>query len=158
MMPLFVMISPLFVMTFKVASDRAQLFGPTPVGIRGAYPVDGGTFEGARLRGRVNGDGMDWITMRADNSMLIDVRMTLVTDDGAVIGMAYQGLARTTDPADWERFSRKREMLPYEALYLHTTPRFETGDPRYAWLNGTIAVSNGARTVDGGTYHVFAID
>ena len=48
-------------------------------------------------------------------------------------------------------------MLSFEETYLHTTPRFETGDARYAWLNDIIAVTNGVRSSTGGIYHVFAI-
>lgn len=148
---------PLFLMKLLVGRDRAQPIGPTPPGWRGVFPVDGGTFEGPRLRGTVNAGGADWVTMRSDAIMLIDVRLTLLTDDGATIGMVYTGLARPQDQADGERFLN-REVLPYEAMYLHTTPRFETGDARYAWLNGTIAVTNGRRTDAGGEYHVFAIN
>lgn len=147
---------PLFVMTFAVGYDRPQPFGTTAAGFRAVYPVDGGTFEGKRLRGVVNPGGADWITQRSDGLMLIDVRVTLTTDDGATIGMTYTGVAQARTPELMERF-RRRELLPYEDFSLHTTPRFETGDERYAWLNGVIAVTNGERSAVGGTYHVFAI-
>ena len=32
-----------------------------PTGRRGVFPVDGGRFEGERLRGTVLGDGADWV-------------------------------------------------------------------------------------------------
>lgn len=147
---------PLFVMKLQVGYDRAQPIGKTALGIRGVYPVDGGTFEGARLRGTINPGGADWVTMRTDAMMLIDVRLSLLTDDDATIGMIYTGIARPADPAGYDRFL-SREVLPYEDLYLHTTPRFETGDARYAWLNGVIAVTNGRRLPGGGEYHVFEI-
>lgn len=147
---------PLFIMQLEVGYDRPQRFGTTPIGYRAAFPVDGGTFEGARLRGKVNGDGADWITVRSDGVMMIDVRLSLTTHDGALIGMTYTGLARAKNPADNERFSN-RELLSFDETYLHTTPRFETGDERYLWLNEIVAVTNGVRSATGGTYHVFAI-
>lgn len=147
---------PLFVMSLQVGYDRAQPIGMTAVGARAVYPVDSGTFEGPRLRGTVSPGGADWVTQRSDDIMLIDVRLTLRTHDDAIIGMCYSGLARAMDAASMERF-RKRELMPYEEVYLRTTPRFETGDARYAWLNGTIAVANGKRIAGGGMYHVFAI-
>jgi hypothetical protein len=147
---------PLFVMELKVGYDRPQIFGTTPLGYRAAYPVDGGSFAGAKLRGTVNGDGADWITVRSDGVMMIDVRLSLTTDDDAKIGMTYTGLARARSPDANGRF-RNRELLSYDESYLHTTPRFETGDPRYLWLNEIIAVTNGVRSAGGGTYHVFAI-
>ncbi len=147
---------PLFVMTFTVGYDRARPLGATAAGFRGVYPVDGGTFEGKRLRGVVDPGGADWVTQRADGLMLIDVRLTLTTDDGASIGMTYTGVAQARSPELMERF-RRRELLTCDEFSLHTTPRFETGDERYAWLNGVIAVTNGERTATGGTYHVFSI-
>ncbi len=147
---------PLFVMELVVDYASAQRFGMTPIGERAAFPVSGGTFKGAKLRGKVNGDGADWITVRSDGVMMIDVRLSLTTHDGALIGMTYTGLARARDPENNTRF-RNRELLSFDETYLHTTPRFETGDPRYAWLNDTIAVTNGMRSATGGVYHVFAI-
>lgn len=147
---------PLFVMNLTVGYDHAQLLGPTPLGSRGVYPVDAGTFAGERLRGIVNPGGVDWVTHRADGNMTIDVRLTLTTDDGAVIGMTYTGLARAQGQGDNAGF-RKREQLAYDDTFLHTTPRFETGDERYAWINGVVAVTNGMRTLGGGVYHVFSI-
>lgn len=145
---------PLFVMRLNVAYDRAQQIGGLKK--RGIYPVDGGTFEGPRMRGKVLPDGADWIQWREDGAMVIDVRTSLQTDDGALIAMRYVGLADVTATDGQERLKR-REILPYEDMYVHTTPRFETDDPRYAWLNKVIAVTNGMRTAEGPIYHVFAI-
>ncbi|WP_158682049.1 MULTISPECIES: DUF3237 domain-containing protein [Sphingopyxis] len=145
---------PLFAMRLDVAYDRAQ-----PVGgenKRGIFPVVGGTFEGPRMRGRVLDGGADWVSWRSDGTMLIDVRTALETDDGALISMQYTGLSTPTSPEAAARFAR-REPGPYEDLYLHTTPRFETAHEKYEWLNRVIAVSNGMRTDDGPLYHVFAI-
>jgi hypothetical protein len=147
---------PLFVMQLEVAYDRARRIGLGPLGGRAVFPVDGGTFEGERLHGRVMGDGADWVTFRTDNAMLIDVRLVLVTHDGAVIGMTYQGIAHGRTPEATAKF-RKREPIPYDELYLRTTPRFETSDTRYDWLNRIIAVANGTGAPGGGVYHVFEV-
>lgn len=147
---------PLFVLTLQVGYDRAQHIGTTALGGRGVYPVDGGTFEGARLRGTVSPGGADWVTLRTDEIMTIDVRLTLRTHDDAIIGMCYTGIARAANADVMQRF-KMRELLPYENVYLRTTPRFETADARYTWLNGIVAVANGMRIAGGGTYHVFAI-
>lgn len=147
---------PLFVMRLNVAYDRAQRVGQAPGGNRGIFPVDGGTFEGPRLRGEVLPDGADWVTWRSDSAMIIDVRTSLRTHDGAVIAMSYVGLAAGRTPEAMQRFAR-REPVAYEDLYARTTPRFETSDPRYDWLNRVIAVANGSRDEAGPIYHVFAI-
>ena len=40
------------------------------------------------------------------------------------------------------------EAVDPSAYYFRTTPRFETGDERYAWLNNAIAISSGVRAGD----------
>lgn len=146
---------PLFALDLDVAYDRLQKIGDTPLGWRGIYPVNGGTFVGPKLKGKVMPDGADWVVRRADGVTLIDVRLGLLTDDGATIAMAYTGLLAMTESAAG-RF-RRREPVAYEETYIRTTPRFETADPRYAWLNRLIAVANGGPPGASATYQVFAI-
>jgi hypothetical protein len=43
------------------------------------------------------------------------------------------------------------------AYYFRTTPRFETGDPRYAFLNRLLAVSSGDRRPQGPIYTIHEI-
>lgn len=145
---------PLFVMKLDVAYDQAQAIGGE--GNLGIYPVRGGTFEGDRLRGKVMGGGADWVTWRADGTMLIDVRTSLHTDDGALIAMHYQGYAAATSPEAAEKL-RRREVVEYGDIYIRTTPRFVTQHPDYLWLNNVIALANGMRTDLGPIYHVFEI-
>ena len=80
---------PLFAMTLDIAFDRLQVIGKMPIGWRGIYPVNGGRFEGPKLRGKVLPDGADWVIRRADGATMIDVRLGLMTDDGAAIAMSY---------------------------------------------------------------------
>jgi len=142
--------SPLFELRLDVAYDAAA-----HVGERSVFPVRGGSFAGERLNGRVV-EGADWVRWRGDGAMLIDVRLTLVTDGGAAIGMAYEGLARA-QPHAMERF-RRRELLPFDAIYIRTAIRFETVASDLLWLNDIIAVGQGMRTEKGPLYHVFTID
>jgi hypothetical protein len=147
---------PLFSLYLDIGYDRAHKIGTVPLGWRGIYPVSGGRFEGAKLAGRVLSDGADWVMGRSDDAMEIDVRLALETHDGALIAMAYTGLICT--PSAVSERMRAGEPVAYEETYIRTTPRFQTADPRYAWLNKIVAVANGyGRRGDGPTYHVFAI-
>ena len=146
---------PLFSLYLDVAWSRLQAIGDMPLGWRGIYPVDGGRFEGARLKGQVMPGGADWVVRRRDGVTMIDVRLGLMTDDGAAIAMAYTGLLRVADQAQ-SRF-RKGEPVDYGETYIRTTPRFETADPRYVWLNCIVAVANGCPPGPGPTYEVFEI-
>lgn len=146
---------PLFALYLDVAYARAQKIGATPYGGRGIYPVDGGRFEGPRLKGVVLPGGVDWVLRRSDDATMIDVRLGLRTEDGADIAMSYTGLLWLSDAG--RRQQRQDEPVDYRETYIRTTPRFETGDPRYLWINRVIAVANGGLDRGGPTYRVFAI-
>ena len=45
----------------------------------------------------------------------------------------------------------------YGDTYFMTQPRFETGDPRYAWLNSTVAVSQGRVLPNAVEYRVYQV-
>ena len=49
------------------------------------------------------------------------------------------------------------EAVDPQSYYMRTTPRFETGDPRHAWLNRTLFVATGARLPDAVRLSVFEI-
>ena len=146
---------PLFALYLDVAYARAQKVGAGPLGWRGVYPVDGGRFEGPRMRGVVLPGGADWVLRRADNVTMIDVRLGLLTDDGANIAMSYTGLLILSEAAAKRRSQGER--VNYSETYIRTTPRFETADQKYDWLNRVIAVANGSLDPAGPTYQVFAI-
>jgi hypothetical protein len=145
----------LFSLYLDIAWTRLQAVGDMPLGWRGVYPVDGGRFEGPRLKGLVLPNGADWVVRRGDGATMLDVRLVLMTDDGAAIAMAYTGLLWVAEQAA-SRF-RKGEPVDYAETYIRTTPRFETADPRYDWLNRVIAVANGGSPGSSPTYQVFAV-
>jgi Protein of unknown function (DUF3237) len=56
------------------------------------FPVTGGLFEGDRLRGKVLQGGDDWTVKRSDGVVKLDLRITLETDDGALVHMTFEGI------------------------------------------------------------------
>ena len=109
-----------------------------PAGRRIIAGITGGTFTGPRIRGTVSpATGADWVTVRADKVLRIDVRLVLVTDDGAPIYMYYGGIL-----SDGQA---------------RTAPYFEVGDERYAWLNNVQAVGIGIVGPTGPTYEIYAL-
>jgi hypothetical protein len=145
----------LFTIDLDVALERTQDVGQAGDQRRVIVPINGGTFEGPRLKGTVLPDGADWLSVQSAGSWNIDVRITLRTDDAALIYMRYVGVL-VVGPENLEAFNR-REILPYDAYYARTTPRFETSSAKYAWLNSIIAVANGVRLEKGPKYKVFEI-
>ena len=85
-----------FLMTLQVAVVGAQKIGAVPHGTRVTAPITSGHFEGPRLRGKVLPGGGDWTLLRGDGVLELDLRITLETDDGALIHMTSEGIRDRT--------------------------------------------------------------
>jgi hypothetical protein len=133
----------------------AQEIGTVPSGQRRIVPVEGGEFEGPKLRGSVLPGGSDCMLVRPDGVAQPDVRMTLQTDDGDLILMRYGGL-RHGPQAVMDRLASGEAVDPTE-YYFRITPLFETGSQKYAWLNKIITVGTGHRLPIGPVYYVYEI-
>lgn len=128
--------------------------GAVPGGRRGIAPVRGGRFAGERLSGSVR-PGADWFIARANGDLAIDVRLTLDTDDGATLYLAYAGTMRGRGDA-MARF-RKGEALAAEDYALQIVARFEGGGEKYGWLTDALVVGIGAHTAGGPVYTLFEV-
>jgi hypothetical protein len=127
----------------EIALGPAQELGASPLGRRRIIPITGGRFAGERLSGRVLPGGADWQVLRADGVADLDARYTLETEDGALIYVRNHGY-RHGPREVLERLAAGQDVDP-ALYYMRTTPLFETGDERYAWLNRIVAVATGAR-------------
>jgi hypothetical protein len=116
--------------------------GNTPAGRRIIFEVHDGRVTGDRLSGRQVGqvDG-DWLLVGPDGTGMLDVRLLIETDDGALIYVQYHGRVDATDPK----------------APVYSAPAFETGDERYAWLNKIQAVGKGTREGAVLTYEVYEV-
>ena len=129
--------------------------GDTPLGRRRIIHITGGSFSGARLSGRVLAGGADWQVIRADGVADLDARYTLGTSDGALIYVRNRGYRH--GPADIIQKLAAGEQVDEKLYYMRTTPSFETGDERYAWLNRIVCVASGARRPAAVELEVFEI-
>ena len=120
-----------------------QELGETPHGRRRIIPISGGRVSGERVSGRVLPGGADWQVVRADGVAELDARYTIETADGALIYVANRGVRH--GPAEVIRRLAAGEPVDPALYYMRTTPWFETGDARYAWLNRIVCVATGAR-------------
>ncbi len=128
-------------MTVTLAVGPAQRLGTVPHGTRSIVPVTGGEFEGPQLRGKVLSGGGDWLLLRSDAVLELDLRITLETDDHALIHMTFQGLRH--GPPDVFAALGRGEVVDPASYYFRTLPRFETSADRYAFLNRIITVGVG---------------
>jgi hypothetical protein len=133
----------------------AQELGDAPQGRRRIIPIIGGTFAGDRLSGTVLPGGADWQIVRADGVADLDARYTLETVDGALIYVRNRGYRH--GPADVIARLGRGEPVDPALYYMRTTPGFETGDRRYAWLNRLVCVATGARRSASVELEVFAV-
>ena len=129
--------------------------GDTPLGRLRIIGITGGRFSGERLSGRVLAGGADWQVIRADGVADLDARYTLETSDGALIYVRNRGYRH--GPADIIRKLAAGEPVDEKLYYMRTTPSFETGDERYAWLNRIVCVASGARRPAAVELEVFEI-
>src|SRR5262245_63012108 len=112
-------------MTLQVFVAPPQKVGEVPHGTRVIAPITSGSFEGPRLRGKVLSGGGDWTLLRGDGVLELDLRVTLETDDGALIQMTSFGLRH--GPPDVMAALARGETVDPSTYYFRTTPRFETG-------------------------------
>jgi hypothetical protein len=139
-------------MTVRILAAPPQKIGAIPHGMRNIIPVTGGDFEGPRLRGRVMPGGGDWLLLRSDGVLELDLRITLETDDGALIHMSFQGLRHA--PADVIAALGRGEVVDPARYYFRTVPRFETSVEKYAFLNRIITVSVSETRPDGAIHRI----
>lgn len=85
----------------------------------------------------------------------IDVRCTVETHDGALIYMQYHGVLEMNEKVMGAM--AKGESLDYGDTYYMTTPRFETGDARYEWINRLVCVAESRILPSAVEYRVFQV-
>ncbi|MEO8391011.1 MAG: DUF3237 domain-containing protein [Polaromonas sp.] len=112
---------------------------PTPRGTLIPYIGKGGRLDGPRLHGEFLPGSVDWVLIGSDGINRLDIRGAIRTDDGAMIYFESKGIAKL--PADGGKRLSKGERLTFAETYLRTTPRLETSDARYLWVNDLVLVA-----------------
>ena len=134
----------------------SQELGETPFGTRHIVYVHGGGYiSGPKIKGDVMRGGGDWYLVRHDGAAQLDVRITLRTNDGALIFVSYRGISDI--PAKVLQRISKGEAVDASEYYFRTTPVFETASQKYSWLNRLITVGVGKITPKGVSYSIYAI-
>ncbi len=109
-------------LNLSVASDGLFMLGATPAGTRIVQEISSARIDGERLKASLVGHAAaDWLAIDAQGVGTFDIRMTLQTDDGVPIYLAYKGRA------DWSTGMGKAPV--------YVGMEFEAGDERYRWLN-----------------------
>jgi hypothetical protein len=145
----------LMTLSLDVASDRAANIGVVARGRRTIVPIMGGRFSGTQLSGTVMPGGADWVILRSDGVMEIDVRITLETHSGALIYLTYTGFF--SGAHDAMKKLAKGEVLHDSDFNLTVTARAECSDEGLAWLNTATIVGVGTQSGFNPTYDFFVV-
>jgi hypothetical protein len=152
-----------FAFELRMRFTRVQNIPSMPSGAgRGAVYVDGGEFEGPRLRGKaVPNSGGDYALFRPDGVLAFDARYMLQEDDGTLIMLYNKGYLWGRKP---DTMQRLREMAfaggpvvdPGE-YYLRASPSFEVPTGPHDWLMRHVFVGIGERKADGNLVRYYAV-
>jgi hypothetical protein len=144
-----------FLCDLEAEVEPAIPIGATPHGLRMIYGIKGGTVKGPSLTGVVLHSGADWLVLRPDGAIEVDVRLAMQTHDGEFIYACYRGII-SLPPGVYDRIQSGDKVDPVE-YYFRTTPVFETGSKKYDWLNGIIAVGVGQLFANRVIYKLYRI-
>lgn len=127
-----------------VCDMSVDLRDPVPIethtGLRMTYIADHSKVTG-QITGEILEGGSDYVVVGSDGVSRLDIRQTIITDDGVPIHFEGRGVVRL--PTDGRERLARGEVVPFPESYIRLTPRFETSDKRYSWLNGQVFVALG---------------
>ncbi len=130
------------VATMKAQLGEQLLIPEGPMGTRVVAEVDSVSVEGERINATMAGkSAADWLTLGPEGHGTLDVRVTLRTDDDALIYMEYGG-----------KINRATGRVA-------STPTFQTGAEGDAWMNSTVFIGDGTTDPATGvlTYEVYEV-
>ncbi len=134
-------LTPFATLTLTTGSEGLYMLGATPAGTRIIQEIHGAELVGDRVKASLLGTAnADWLAIDAQGVATFDIRMTLMTDDDAVLYLAYSGRA------DWS------EGLGRGPIFVGA--ELEAGDERYRWLNALHLFGRGG-VADGGVRYEF---
>ena len=130
---------PELVFAFEARVDTADMITAerAPSDTLMLFPITGGTVSG-RITGRVLAAGGDWATFRGGDTIELEARYLIETDDGAVIEITNRGY-HVASPEVLERLDAGED-VPETEYYYRTSPMIRTSSPAYEWLSRTVFI------------------
>jgi hypothetical protein len=130
------------VMTYSlVARGPLKSTRGSPLGERQYWEMSEGRLTGEGISARIAMPGGDWMLVSDDGFWRPDVRVQFETEDGAVVLLHYHGLVEQTDR--FKLAAERNEPTGWDDVNMRMAMRFETGDPRYQWLNRSLFLAEG---------------
>lgn len=146
-----------YLMTVHIPTERVAIDSATTI----VNILPGGSVKGPKISGKIVSPGGDWVRVMPSGALRLDVRLTIETDDGALIYMTYGGVVVGSKEAS-DALARGEVLGENGFPYFVTTPQFQTSAPAYDWLNklqGVGKVAAYKRTKDESfvRYDIYAI-
>ena len=142
--------------TYEASLKPPLMIGAGPYGTRAFFAVSQGRVKGGRINGTFVGGGGDWLLIGSDGWARLDVRAQIQTDDGAVLYLTYHGVLELTETVRAATQTMAEE-TDFDDQHFRITPRLETGDERYGWVNQTVLVGRGRLIPGGAAYEVYRV-
>jgi hypothetical protein len=122
----------------------------------------GGLVRGPRIKGILVPPGGDWSRALPSGVVRLDVRLTIKTDDGALIFVSYNGVERDWPASEHESNPEQHVIGADDVRVWMIAPTFETSAAKYAWLNDIQAVGKMVEFKDGPggyvKYEIYAVN
>lgn len=135
-----------YVFTITARIDAVTSAGDIGHGTRRIIPVIGGEIHGEGINGKVLPFGADFQIIRPDELIELEAKYAMELDDGAVIYVENIGIR--FGPKELLEKLKRNEPVDPKLIYFRTTPRFETGAPKYRWLMQHLFIGSAARHAD----------
>jgi Protein of unknown function (DUF3237) len=113
----------------------------SPTAAREYWEMTAGTLKGDRIDATIAMPGGDWNVPSTDRFGRPDVRVQLVTHDGALILLHYTGLVERSE--QFVNAAKENRATEWSDQYMRMHMHFDTGAPAYAWLNESLFVAEG---------------
>jgi muconolactone delta-isomerase len=149
---------PRLTFVYRLEATLGEPFdlGATARGHRRIVPQTGGTFAGPELTGKLlAGVSADWQNVRPDGTAIVNIRSTLLTDDGTLLYVRSRGV-RHGSPQVLARLGRGENVDPSEYTF-RTATQIETAAPKLDWLNKGVFISVGGRQPTGVSYETYLV-
>jgi len=145
-----------FVYRLEATLGEPLDLGATAQGHRRIVPQTGGRFAGPKLTGKLlGGVSADWQDVRPDGTAIVNIRSTLLTDDGTLLYVRSRGV-RHGSPQVLDRLGRGENVDPSEYTF-RTATQIETAAPKLDWLNKGVFISVGGREPTGVIYETYLV-
>jgi len=124
-----------YVMTYQADLRAPQVVAPN----RLIWEATSGWVKtGDGTTGKIIAPSADWMTVRGPDSFSLDVRASILMDDGAQIFVEYKGRIKLTE----EGLAKMQagELLTENDFYFIIAPNVMTIAEKYLWMNDAIFV------------------